>query len=130
MARNKTMAMGDDPLACLDGEPQAEESPPAELETGPETPPVSAGAVVLEAVSGIAGVSELKETLAACLGNGSVLIDGSKVESIDTAMLQLLAAFAAKLKDDGTPVEWSEPSPNFVKAAEDLNLANCLGLPA
>jgi len=57
-----------------------------------------------------------------------VQIDGSGVERIDTATLQLLAAFVRDLRTDGRSVEWGECSTVLRRAANSLGLESALGL--
>lgn len=60
--------------------------------------------------------------------SGPVQIDGSGVERIDTATLQLLAAFVRDLRTDGRPVEWLECSAVLRRAATSLGLEKALNL--
>lgn len=123
MARKTNQAMGDDPLACLGSQPEVSPADTVGSQAVLKVTPVK-----LTATANIAVAGTLKEILLAH-NNGQVVIDGSSVESIDTSILQLLAALALKLKENGDSLEWSEPSPYLMKAAKDLNLETCLGLP-
>jgi anti-anti-sigma regulatory factor len=60
--------------------------------------------------------------------SGNVQIDAAGVERIDTATLQLLAAFVRDLHTDGRQVEWVECSEALRRAAGSLGLQNALGL--
>jgi anti-anti-sigma regulatory factor len=60
--------------------------------------------------------------------SGPVQIDASAVERIDTATLQLLAAFVRDLRVDARPVEWADCSAVLQRAAHLLGLAGALGL--
>ena len=55
-------------------------------------------------------------------------IDASAVQRIDTAALQLLAAFVRDLRADGRVVEWTECSTALRRAADSLGLADALDL--
>jgi len=60
--------------------------------------------------------------------SGSVQIDASAVQRIDTATLQLLAAFVRDLRADGRLVEWTECSAALWRAAHALGLTSALDL--
>src|SRR5438046_1224451 len=60
--------------------------------------------------------------------SGTVQLDGSAVERIDTASLQLLAAFIRDLRADGRVVEWIDCSAVLRRAAHSLGLAIALDL--
>jgi anti-anti-sigma regulatory factor len=60
--------------------------------------------------------------------SGAVQIDGSGVERIDTATLQLLAAFVRDMRTDGRTVEWVECSAALRRAANSLGLESALSL--
>ncbi len=133
-------SMGDDPLAALFAEspaapePIAEEAAPvpAEVNMAVPEPELASEAenemstenpLQLEARAGIAGVAELAETLTALLqGDGAVAIDTSSVESVDTATLQALSAFAIALKIQERELSWSTPSESFGDAVRLLGL--------
>ena len=55
-------------------------------------------------------------------------IDASKVEVIDSAILQLLYAFVLDLKEKSITVTWSKPSEGLMSKASMLGLAEQLGL--
>lgn len=59
---------------------------------------------------------------------GRVQIDGGTAERVDTAAVQLLAAFVRDLRADGRNVEWTACSPALLRAARMLGLAAALGL--
>jgi anti-anti-sigma regulatory factor len=61
---------------------------------------------------------------------GSVAIDASAVQRIDTATLQVLAAFARDRGAAGLPVEWVGIPAVVTDAARLLNLSAVLGLTA
>jgi anti-anti-sigma regulatory factor len=62
--------------------------------------------------------------------SGSVRIDASAVERIDTATLQLLAAFVRDLRADARLVEWTQCSAVLRRAAHALGLMDALDLGA
>jgi anti-anti-sigma regulatory factor len=62
--------------------------------------------------------------------SGSVRIDASAVERIDTATLQLLAAFVRDLRADDRLVEWTQCSAVLRRAAHALGLTGALDLAA
>ena len=85
--------------------------------------------VVLASRPGIKNIAELKEQLTAAHGAASVVvIDARKVESIDTAALQLLVAFANSVRALSRTVEWKEPSSVFRQMADLTDLTQRLGI--
>jgi anti-anti-sigma regulatory factor len=74
-------------------------------------------------------VTALQAELAERLDDsGSVQIDASAVERIDTATVQLLAAFVRDLRADARLVEWTDCSAVLRRAAHSLGLAVALEL--
>ena len=74
-------------------------------------------------------VTALQAQLAERLDDsGTVQIDASAVERIDTATLQLLAAFVRDLRADGRLVEWTHCSAVLRRAAHSLGLTSALDL--
>jgi phospholipid transport system transporter-binding protein len=67
--------------------------------------------------------------LSADFGGGEVLVDGSAVERVDTAGLQLLVAFVQHQTAQGRKVSWTSASDALGRAANRLGLAACLHLP-
>ncbi|WP_456413724.1 STAS domain-containing protein [Thiolapillus sp.] len=57
-------------------------------------------------------------------------LDGSQVQHIDGASLQLLLAAARSAQQEGIPLDWHQPSPALSKAAATLGLNNDLALEA
>jgi len=91
----------------------------------------AAGPITLPAECMIAGVDELKTTLTRRLAlESNVTIDAAAVQRIDTASLQLLAAFIRDRRAAGLPFEWAGVTRSVTDAAELLNLSDTLGLPA
>lgn len=60
--------------------------------------------------------------------SGHVQIDGTSVDRVDTAGLQLLAAFVRDLHAEMRAVEWVGCSDSLRKAASAMGLATALGL--
>jgi anti-anti-sigma regulatory factor len=60
--------------------------------------------------------------------SGNVQIDGSAVDRIDTAGLQLLAAFVRDLQAEARSVEWLGCSTALRRSANALGLGAALGL--
>lgn len=58
-----------------------------------------------------------------------VLLDGRRVEKVDTAGIQALLAGRQALARAGKTVQWAGCSPQLKAAAELLGLAQALGLP-
>ena len=74
-------------------------------------------------------VTSLQAELAERLDeSGTVQIDGSAVDRIDTAALQLLAVFVRDLRAEARAVEWVGCSVGLQKAANGLGLSVALGL--
>lgn len=61
---------------------------------------------------------------------GSLLIDGSRVERADAAALQTLYAFLRQAKDMDMQVQWRQPSEALHRSARLLGLSSHLGLGA
>ncbi len=62
--------------------------------------------------------------------SGPVTIDGGSVERVDTATLQLLAAFVRELHEASRAVVWSACSPTLRRASKTLGLESSLRLPS
>ena len=60
--------------------------------------------------------------------SGPVQIDASGAERVDTASLQLLAAFVRDLRAEARAVEWVECSAVLRRAASSLGLQSALSL--
>jgi anti-anti-sigma regulatory factor len=69
------------------------------------------------------------QLLAVEFGDSDVLVDGSAVERIDTAGLQLLLSFAKHQASLGKSLKWTAASPELVRGSQLLGLAGMLGLP-
>jgi ABC-type transporter Mla MlaB component len=62
--------------------------------------------------------------------SGNVQIDGTAVDRVDTAGLQLLAAFVRELQSEARSVEWLGCCIGLQRAATALGLAQALSLGA
>ena len=79
----------------------------------------------------IANAAVLREQLIAVLEEaGAVTLNVSAVERIDTACLQLLAAFATERRAASRPVVWCGVTASLAERARLLDLDASLGLPA
>ncbi len=77
----------------------------------------------------IRNAPDLQTELAARLDEGGpVRIDGGGSERVDTAILQLLAAFVRDARADGRQVEWIACSASLRRAANLLGLESALGM--
>jgi ABC-type transporter Mla MlaB component len=87
--------------------------------------------VALPAECLIASAPELRSALLKRLTEaGNVQIDASAVQRVDTASLQVLAAFARDRRADGLPFEWLGVPACLTEAATLLDLATALGFQA
>lgn len=59
----------------------------------------------------------------------TVTLDASKIEMIDTAVIQLLLAFVSTMNNRSVDIKWKNPSQAFLERASILNLTDvlCLG---
>jgi len=77
----------------------------------------------------ISRVSEFYAELKMVLEDDKAIeLDGSKIERIDTAGLQLLVTFCQQLKAKNRPVQWREPSEALQRSAQLVGLVDELGL--
>ncbi len=84
--------------------------------------------VVLPAECAIASAPELRGGLLKRLGDArNVQIDASAVQRIDTASLQVLAAFARDRRAEGRTLEWLGVPACLAEAATLLDLTDALG---
>jgi ABC-type transporter Mla MlaB component len=91
--------------------------------------PVRRPPVSLPAECVIASAAGLRTALLKRLGDsGNVQIDASAVQRIDTAALQVLAAFARDRREGSLPVEWLGVPGCLTEAATLLDLTDVLGL--
>jgi anti-anti-sigma factor len=59
-----------------------------------------------------------------------LVLDASQVERIDTAAIQILAAFCHSIRESDIEISWHKPSINLRRAAESMGLNTILGFPA
>jgi anti-anti-sigma regulatory factor len=79
--------------------------------------------VSLHSSVGIAQVQELYQLLSPVIARGlPVVLDASKVERIDTAVLQLFAVFSQSLQKKGVPLRLKKASDAFFLSSELLGL--------
>lgn len=95
-----------------------------------DTPAASrAGEALLLDSAAVRIAAKLKGELLLLLEDeGTPRIDGSAVERIDTATLQVLAAFSRDLLAGSRAVQWCGQSAVLERAANALGLAAALGL--
>ncbi len=88
------------------------------------------GSFAVAAECTVADASSLKAHLAKLLDDaGTVTLDISAVQRIDTAGLQVIAAFIRERESQGRRVEWRGHAPALWNAAELLGLGDLLKLP-
>ena len=79
----------------------------------------------------VSEATSLREHLAALLDEPQpVKLDASALQRIDTASLQLIAAFVRERAGSGRAVEWHGAAPVLAIAAQLLGLTSLLELPA
>jgi ABC-type transporter Mla MlaB component len=77
----------------------------------------------------IASATGLRDALLERVGDaGNVQIDASSVQRVDTASLQVMAAFVRDRRSDGLSCEWLGVPACLTEAATLLDLTNALGL--
>ena len=88
------------------------------------------GELAIAAECTVADASSLKSGLAKLLGESeSVTLDISAVQRIDTAGLQVIAAFIRERESQGRQVQWRGHAPVISAAAGLLGLGALLKLP-
>jgi ABC-type transporter Mla MlaB component len=91
--------------------------------------PKRSAALVLAADCRIAQCNDLQSALSRLLPRvAPVELDARAVQQIDTATLQLFAAFARERHSQGRSIVWRGAALPFTHAAECLGLAAVLGL--
>ena len=87
--------------------------------------------IALDADLRIGAAPALRDTLLAALGAGApVDLDGSAVGQIDTAGLQVLAAFSRDARAAGLAVGWTGVSDSLRRGVAVLGLNELIELPA
>jgi len=85
------------------------------------------GRIVLSNRTCVKSIAELRDQLVAAYKlNTEIVIDASKVESVDTASLQLLVAFVNSVRGQSRAVRWSKPSGEFRDMVALVDLSECL----
>ena len=151
---DKSKALGDDPLAWLNAgadvskktakkktaskkkktskKPVAKTKPKSADKTAkPETDDAgkSSNRIELESSLVINKASKIFESLKKLDASGKTIeIDASKVEIIDSAILQLLFAFVLSLKEKNIKWSWYKPTESLLNKASILGLTERLGL--
>ena len=83
--------------------------------------------VLLEAVLCIVDAQTLYEKLSAVLACATpVVLDGSRVERLDAAAMQVLACFCRAAHERGLAISWQSPSSGLQQAAQWLGLESIL----
>ncbi|GAB4510856.1 MAG: hypothetical protein Tsb0026_13290 [Sulfuricaulis sp.] len=83
--------------------------------------------VVLEAALGIRDARALHEKLGTVLAAATaVVLDGSRVERLDAAAMQVLAGFTRTARERGLALTWQNPSPVLQQAARVLGFESIL----
>lgn len=83
--------------------------------------------VALEAALGIQDARVLHEKLSTVLATATVIIiDGSRIERLDAAAMQLLAGFTRAARQRGLALTWHSPSPVLQQAARVLGFETIL----
>ena len=147
---NKSRSLGDDPLAWLNAESGVDKDKKkrvsnkkvakkaAPKKTRPKKkkvkqlesePSKTLNRLELESSIVINNAGDMFESLKQLAASGQdIEIDASKVEIIDTAMLQLFFAFVLDLKEKNIKLSWHEPTDNLLNKASILGLTEQLGL--
>ena len=81
----------------------------------------------LDASCTLRETADLQFSLVVATGD-PVVVDGSAVERVDTAGLQLLVALVRRQQQSGRRIEWKAASPELLKCGERLGLLEALGL--
>lgn len=86
--------------------------------------------IVLGEYLGVADTRAFSVQLDAVNADNDVTVDASKVIDIDTSALQLLAALAVQLRNNGRRLCWISPSDSLMTTAHLSGLTAQLGLEA
>lgn len=83
--------------------------------------------VALEAALGIADARTLYVRLGSALTSATpVVVDGTRVERLDAAAMQVLACFCRTARERGLALSWQNISPELQQAARLLGLESIL----
>ena len=87
--------------------------------------------IILDTIITIAEAAALKEQLLPHVNReGEISIDGSRVESVDTAALQVLLAFVRSARAHGAVIRWTGISGALLNTAQLLGVAKLISLQA
>ncbi len=87
--------------------------------------------IELGANAGIAEIKTLHTTLVAALEKKTdIVLHSSKIDTPDTALLQLLSALAIQARKSDLEVRWESPSESIMSAARLLDLDQHMNLPS
>jgi phospholipid transport system transporter-binding protein len=78
----------------------------------------------------MAEVTDMHRQFGGALEAAQIVLDGSAVDRVDTAALQLLVVFQREAQKRGNQVNWAGVSAPLHDAASQLGLAQVLALPA
>lgn len=130
--------LGYDPLAWMNEEPQSEELAHGQAQTiaaaennsNTEENIENELKVVLESVQNIQNVANLREAIIRMLENsvGTIEIDASAVNSVDTATLQLFVALKKEADRLERVLVFDFPSEKFLEAANLIGVSKLLEL--
>lgn len=85
--------------------------------------------IKLEGLLSIKNIDTLKEKLDEGLAQKKdIVFDAAKLERIDTACLQLIAAFTKKQHENSYSVAWSKPSDEIIEIAKLLDFKEAIAL--
>jgi anti-anti-sigma regulatory factor len=83
--------------------------------------------VVLEAALGIRDARVMHQKLSSVLAAATaIIIDGSRIERLDAAAMQVLAGFTRAARERGLALTWHSPSPVLQQAARVLGFETIL----
>jgi phospholipid transport system transporter-binding protein len=100
---------------------------PAPVVAAAAAPASDAFFLKLDANCTLRETADLQFSLVAANGD-PVVVDGSAVERVDTAGLQLLVALARRQQHSGRRLEWKAASAELLKCGERLGLLEALAL--
>lgn len=85
--------------------------------------------IKLEGVLSIKNIQELKTKLdEGLVQQKDIVFDASKLERVDTAALQLIAAFSKKMHENGLSLSWSKPGKDIIEIAQLLDMKEAVSL--
>lgn len=142
--KDKESMLGYDPLAWMNQDNDISQSGEVALSAGidaragfvqqeyrnVQTSTEGPSKIVLRTTQNLQNISELHGKLINALENasGTISIDASAVQTIDTATLQLFVALTQEVKRLHREVLFDFPSERFIEAAGLLGISSILGL--